>query len=160
MLLCEEILGKADEPQFQGKATDYVDIEWHEAFGKIHRKTTSGGADIGIHLGDEILTRGLRQDDVLCQEGENIIVVNIPPTDVLEIQISGERPEMAAKVCYEIGNRHAPLFHGRDAYTFLTPYNEPMLQMLNRLHGVNIAIRHRRLDFDRKISSGIGGHSH
>ena len=42
-----------------GKTVEYVDIEWHEAFKKIHRKTTDSGREVGIRLDDSVLTRGL-----------------------------------------------------------------------------------------------------
>ena len=67
---------------------------------------------------------------------------------------------MVAKVCYEIGNRHAPLFYGKDALSFLTPYNEPMLQMFGKLHGVKAEKAVEKLDFDRRISSGAHSHHH
>lgn len=160
MMLCEQILGNAEQNGFYGKKIDYVDIEWHEAFKKIHRKTTEEGAEIGIRLDDKILTRGIRQGDVLWEDGENIIAVNIPDCDVIEIWISRDHPQMTAKVCYEIGNRHASLFRGRDDNSFITPYSEPMLRMLNQLHGISVTVKRAKLDFDRRISAAVNAHSH
>ena len=37
-MLCEKILGKLKDFDLTGKTVEYVDIEWHEAFKKIHRK--------------------------------------------------------------------------------------------------------------------------
>ena len=109
MMLCQQILGNIENSRIRDKKIDYADIEWHEAFKKIHRKTTRDGAEIGIRLDDGILTKGIRQGDILWEEGENVIAVNIPDCDVIEIWISRNHPEMTAKVCYEIGNRHASL---------------------------------------------------
>ena len=39
-MLCEQILGKLPDFDLSGKTVEYVDIEWHEAFKKIHKKTT------------------------------------------------------------------------------------------------------------------------
>ena len=39
-MLCEKILGKLKDFDLTGKTVEYVDIEWHEAFKKIHRKIT------------------------------------------------------------------------------------------------------------------------
>lgn len=39
-MLCEKILGKLKDFDLTGKTVEYVNIEWHEAFKKIHRKTT------------------------------------------------------------------------------------------------------------------------
>ena len=71
-----------------------------------------------------------------------------------------EDPEMIAKVCYEIGNRHATLFWGENAHTFITPYNEPTLTMLNKLHGVTTTVETISLDFSKAISSSINAHTH
>ena len=39
-MLCEQVLGKLHDFDITGKTIEYVDIEWHEAFKKIHKKTT------------------------------------------------------------------------------------------------------------------------
>ncbi len=67
--------------------------------------------------------------------------------------------KQAAKVCYEIGNRHAPLFWGEND-TFITIYNEPMLLMLQKLHGVTAEKELKKLDFDQRISASIHNHHH
>ena len=55
---------------------------------------------------------------------------------------------MVAKVCYEIGNRHAPLFWGdqeREPLSLL--YNEPMKVMLDKLHGVSTEVKDSETGF-------------
>lgn len=37
-MLCEQVLGKLHDFDTTGKTVEYVDIEWHEAFKKIHKK--------------------------------------------------------------------------------------------------------------------------
>ena len=39
-MLCEQVIGKLEELDVSGRRIEYVDIEWHEAFKKIHRKNT------------------------------------------------------------------------------------------------------------------------
>ena len=109
-MLCEQIYGKLSEADTAGKTVEYVDMEWHEAFKKIHRKTTDKGREIGIRMDDSVLSRGLLQDDVIYVDDELVIAVNTPPCEVIEISFEKGYAFMAAKVCYEIGNRHAPLF--------------------------------------------------
>ena len=41
-MLCEKVLGKLEEMDAAGRRVEYVDIEWHEAFKKIHRKKEHG----------------------------------------------------------------------------------------------------------------------
>ena len=79
---------------------------------------------------------------------------------VIRVKVDENHPHMAAKVCYEIGNRHAPLFYGEEENTFITPYNEPMYLMLEKLHGVTATKEIQRLDIDRRISAAVHNHHH
>lgn len=160
MILCEAVLGSVNEEKFKAMAADYVEIEWHEAFKRIHQKTTRQGRKIGIRLGSEILTKGLRDGDILWQEGRELIAVRIPPCEVIVIDVDKGHREMAYKVCYEIGNKHAALMNGGKEMQFITPYNEPTLQLLEKLHGVQARKEVRKLDFDRAVSSTVSGHTH
>lgn len=158
-MLCEQVLGKLHDFDTAGKTVEYVDIEWHEAFKKIHKKTTDKGTEVGIRMDDSILTRGLYQDDVIYADDEKIVAVNTPPTEIIRVALTPGHDKMAAKVCYEIGNRHAPLFWGEDD-TFITIYNEPMLVMLQKIHGVTAEKEIFKLDFDKRISASIHNHHH
>ena len=78
-MLCEKIIGTLSDEKFSGLRVDYVDIEWHEAFSRLHRKTSAEGEDIGIRMGEDVLSRGLNQDDVLYADEDKVIAVNITP---------------------------------------------------------------------------------
>ena len=51
------------------------------------------------------------------------------------------------------------LFWGEND-TFITIYNEPMLLMLQKLHGVTAEKELKKLDFDQRISASIHNHHH
>ena len=153
MILCETVLGCLKDEYLETQEIDYVDIEWHE-------KISQNGRKIGIRLGTEILTKGLREGDILWQEGQKVLVVRIPPCEVIAITIDKHHPETAYKVCYEIGNKHAALIRGEEEIQFITPYNEPTLQLLQKLHGVHAEKRVMKLDFDKAISSTVSSHTH
>lgn len=159
-MICEKILGKRSEPAFAGKEVDYVNIEWHEAFKKLHKKVTHGGREVGIRMDNKILTRGLKQDDVLYMDENLLIAVNIPPDEAIVISVSEDHSGMIAKVCYEIGNKHAALFRGSHEMELITPYNEPVLQLLRKLHGVDARRDMVKFDFDKAISSSVNAHTH
>lgn len=158
-MLCEQVLGKLEDIDVSGKTVEYVDIEWHEAFKRIHKKITDQGREVGIRMDDSILSRGLFQGDIIYQDETVIVAVNTPPCEIIEITLAPGHEKMAAKVCYEIGNRHAPLFWGEND-TFITIYNEPMLVMLSKIHGVTAEKKIAKLDFDRRISASIHNHHH
>lgn len=162
-MVCEKILGNLSDPAFEGvdhEQVDYVDIEWHEAFKKLHKKKTGSGREIGIRLGNEILTRGMRPGDVIYQDDEGVIAVRIPDCDCIIIEVDPYHLHQASKVCYEIGNKHAALFYGRHEREFITPYNAPTFEMLQKMHGVTVSRGNISLDFDRSIASAIHNHTH
>ena len=139
-MLVEKVIGNINDEQFKNSNIDYVDIEWHEAFKKLHRKTSQSGIEVGIKLDNDILTRGLRQGDVLA---------------INEV----DDTHLVPKVCYEIGNRHATLFEGSSHNEFITIYSEPMKEMLEKI-GANATVEEIQFDFNKSISSSINAHHH
>lgn len=86
-MLCEQVLGKLNEFDTTGKEIETVDIEWHEAFKRIHKKNTDKGTEVGIRMDDSILSRGLYQDDVIYADDEKLVVVNTPPCEVIRVTL-------------------------------------------------------------------------
>lgn len=156
-MLVEKVIGNINDEQFKNSNIDYVDIEWHEAFKKLHRKTSQSGIEVGIKLDNDILTRGLRQGDVLAINEDNVIAVNIPKDKALVVKV--DDTHLVPKVCYEIGNRHATLFEGNSHNEFITIYNEPMKEMLEKI-GANVTVEEIQFDFNKSISSSINAHHH
>ena len=156
-MLVEKVIGNINDEQFKNRNVDYVDIEWHEAFKKLHKKTSQSGIEVGIKLDNDILTRGLRQGDVLAINEDNVIAVNIPKDKALVVKV--DDTHLVPKVCYEIGNRHATLFEGDNHNEFITIYSEPMKDMLEKL-GANVTIEDVQFDFNKSISSSINAHHH
>ncbi len=159
-MLCEKILGKLSDEAFTGLAVDYVDIEWHEAFSRLHRKTSREGEDVGIRMGNEVLSHGLNQDDVLFADSSKVIAVNIPPCEAICAKVREDHPRQIAKLCYEVGNTHTTMFRGEDDFTFYTPYHEPLLDKLNAIHGVTAVKVLKQFDFSQSLSSSINNHHH
>lgn len=156
-MLVEKVIGNINDEQFKNSNIDYVDIEWHEAFKKLHRKTSQSGIDIGIKLDNDILTRGLRQGDILAINKDNVIAVNIPKDKALVVKV--DNTHLVPKVCYEIGNRHATLFEGSSHNEFITIYSEPMKEMLEKI-GASVTVEEVQFDFNKSISSSINSHHH
>lgn len=159
-MLCEKILGTLSDEAFAGLRIDYVDIEWHEAFSRLHRKTSADGEDVGIRMDNEILSRGLNQDDVIYADEEKVIAVNIPACDAIHAVVRHDHLSQIAKLCYEVGNTHTTMFRGEDDFTFYTPYHEPLLEKLNAIHGVTAEKVTRKFDFSKALSSSVNNHHH
>ena len=159
-MLCENVLGTLKSPEFAGLRVDYVDIEWHEAFSRLHRKTSSEGEDVGIRMGNEILSKGLNQDDVIYADSEKVIAVNIPPCEAIKAVVRKDHPRQIAKLCYEVGNTHTTMFRGEDDFTFYTPYHQPLLEKINAIHGVSAEKVVMKFDFSKALSSTVNNHHH
>jgi urease accessory protein len=159
-MLCEKILGKVSDEQFAGLRVDYVDIEWHEAFSRLHRKTSSEGEDVGIRMENDVLKKGLNQDDVLYADSEKVIAVNIPPCEAIKATVRQDHPRQIAKLCYEVGNTHTTMFRGEDDFTFYTPYHEALMDKISQIHGVSAEKIITKFDFDKSLSSTINNHHH
>ena len=134
---------------------------------KVHvRRVERGdGADVApiaiIAIGDHLLLLGkYLQDDVLAVEGDSVIAVNLEETEVIKIMVDNGDPAVIAKVCYEIGNRHAPLFRGEDEKTFLTPFNGPMLTMIEKIPGLTTDVVEAKFNFETRISASVSSHTH
>ncbi|SHG30289.1 urease accessory protein UreE [Chryseobacterium vrystaatense] len=106
------------------KNIDYLDMEWFETTKRIQRKKTRQGTDVAI----KFLREGqrLREGDILFEDSEKIIAVNVLETDAI-VMSPASLLEMGT-VCYEIGNKHIPLFIQNDQV--LLPFEMPMFRWL------------------------------
>ncbi len=154
----EKILGKLNEKENINKTIDYATIEWYNSAKKIQRITTTEGCEIGITLDEHTAAHGLFQDDILAETDECIIAVDILPCEVLVI--SGDNAALLPKICYEIGNRHAPFFYADNHKDFITPYDKPIQVMLEKI-GATVSVQTLKINLAHNISSSHGGgHSH
>ena len=156
-MIVEKVLGKLGEESFAGRKTDILDIEWFNANKRIDRKMTRGGKDIGLRLDHHTSHKGLSQDDILCDDGEIVVAVNIIPCNCILVKVNSNRE--LARLCYEVGNRHAPFFYGENELEFLTPYDEPMMLMMKEL-GLHPEKKEERLLNEKKVSLRVSGHAH
>lgn len=107
------------------RLVDYILLEWYEARKRILKKTTLSGKEISIKFLNE--NPELTEGDVLFADDINIIAVSILPCDCIVVQPKNMF-EMAS-VCYEIGNKHLPLFYEGDQ--LLVPYEMPLYNLLS-----------------------------
>lgn len=122
MIINQTIGNLSENPSV--KNIDYLDLEWFETTKRIQRKKTRLGTDIAI----KFLREGqrLREGDILFEDEENIIAVNVLETEA--IVMSPDSLLEMGTVCYEIGNKHIPLFIQEDKV--LLPFEMPMFRWL------------------------------
>lgn len=149
--------GSIEDKCFEGLPIDYVDVPWYDSGKRIQKLVTNNGVNIGIRLDSDNLTRGLLQGDVLEVIDGKAIVVNI--TEEKCIAVKAHNLKTVAKVCYEIGNRHSPLFYSEDYNELILPYDKPMLEMLRKL-AVETDVKTMKIHRDKSISSVNTNHHH
>ncbi len=114
----------------------------------------------GIRMGNEVLKRGLNQDDVLYADDEKVIAVNIPECEAIRAVVAEDYPEQIARLCYEVGNTHTSMFRGEDGFTFYMPCHEALLKKLLQIYGVTAEKVQVRFDFSKALSSSVNNHHH
>lgn len=107
--------------------TRWVDtllLDWHETSKRILHKRTTGGRELSIRFLNE--RPQWTVGDIVFADEDSVIVVDIEPCDA--IIVVPDSPYRLASLCYEIGNKHLPLF--MDGAVILIPYDEPLFRLL------------------------------
>lgn len=136
---------------FTNKNIDWLDLEWHETNKRILHKKTREGIEVTMKFLKE--NQNLTQGDILYENAETIIVIDIQPCETIVIKPKNMF-EMAA-ICYEIGNKHLPLFYQDDE--LLIAYEAPLFNLLTSL-GYETKKETRKLVNPLKTS--VASHAH
>ena len=123
-MICKEVIGNVETYPIGDKTIDKLNLEWHETTKRIMRKKSEAGQDVVI----QFLKEGIRlkEGDILYEDDDKVVAVNILPCDV--IQVTPRSIYEMGAVCYEIGNKHLPLFIQDDHV--LIPYERPLEHLL------------------------------
>ena len=148
----KEKIGSIKNIDVNGRAIDHLELEWYETNKRIlHKKTIAGKEAVLKFLnGSQNLTEG----DVVYEDEHSLIVVSIKPCDVIVIKPTSMY--QMAYSCYEIGNKHLPLFYDKDE--LLVPYEAPLFKML-QASGFNLIKEERKLLNQLKTSVMPHGHA-
>lgn len=124
-MIIKEKIGNLNAFDVADKSIDFVIIEWFEVNKRIQHKRTKSGREIILKFMND--SPSLTEGDVLHVDGKSLIAVEIQPCDSIIIQPSSMY--QMATVCYEIGNKHLPLFFEKDE--ILVPYEAPLFKLLS-----------------------------
>lgn len=123
-MIIKEKFGNITAFDLKGKSIDRLCLEWYETGKRILHKRTEQGIEVVIKSLKE--NPNLQNGDVL-HVGENlVIVVHIMPCTAIVLR-PNDMYEMAW-VCYEIGNKHLPLYFQNNE--LLIPFDRPLCNML------------------------------
>jgi urease accessory protein len=123
-MIIKEKIGNISNFQVGEKEIDYLHLDWFETGKRIlHKKTTSGQEVVMKFLSEN---QQLGQGDILYADETRIIVVAIRPCESLII--SPRSKFELASICYEIGNKHLPLFYQDEK--LLVAFDAPLFRLL------------------------------
>lgn len=158
--VCGSLLDPAFMEKRQSKHIDYLPLDYNDAQKHILRALTKEGHDIAIRLSPEAQKIGLHDGDVLQEDGNTLVVLQILP--VLALLAKPRSLMEAARFCYEIGNRHAPLYVlPGDVPSFAAVY-DASLELLFQKLGIPFEKKELKLDdaYRLKLLSGTHHHAH
>ncbi|MEZ5007002.1 MAG: urease accessory protein UreE [Chitinophagales bacterium] len=124
--------------QSASKPVDYVDFEWYETNKRINFKISQNGLKIKLKFLNE--NPNFEQDDILIETETHYVAVNIMQCDCLVI--TPKNAFEMASICYEIGNRHIPLFF--EDNKLLVAYEKPLFNYF-KAAGFNIKEEYTKL---------------
>ncbi|MDQ6901451.1 MAG: urease accessory protein UreE [Bacteroidota bacterium] len=138
-MLIQEKSGNINSLSNNDRFVDALEIEWYETNKRIlHKKTKSGIEIILKFLGEN---PDLKDGDILWEDKHTIIAVEIISGECLVIE--PQSMLSASSVCYEIGNKHLPLFY--EGNQLLIPYEVPLHNYL-LASGYEVKIEMRKLN--------------
>jgi urease accessory protein len=123
-MLIQQKIGHIHSFAVNNKKIDWLPLQWYEAKKRIWRKQTTGGKEVAVKFLHENLE--LTEGDILFEDKDMVIVVSILPCDC--IVVTPQNMFQMASVCYEIGNKHLPLFY--EAEQLLVPFENPLYRLL------------------------------
>ncbi len=137
-MLVTEKIGKLETFPLQERTIDWLLLEWFETNKRILHKRTGLGTGISLKFIGE--NPHFYPGDVLFADSNTVIAVEVNETAVIVIK-PHTMQDMAA-ICYEIGNKHLPLFYQEDEvlvafeqslFTFLQATGYPVQKAFRKL---------------------------
>ncbi len=125
-MLVREVVGEERHLDLNGVEVDTLHLEWYELNKRIQRKVTTAGRDVALKFISEGVM--LRDGDVLYHSSEEGVAIVVRVLETPAILLSPKSMLEMATLCYEIGNKHMPLFIDGDE--ILLPYEAPMFKWL------------------------------
>ncbi len=123
-MLIQQKIGNIQSFKLNGRSVDILPLAWFETNKRMLHKSTAAGISITLKFLKE--DPAFSQGDIVFEDNYLLIVIEILPAD--SITIRPESMYRMASLCYEIGNKHLPLFIDGD--DMLVPYDEPLFRWL------------------------------
>lgn len=125
MILVEKVLGNLSNTSIGTLPVDFLDLDWFDTGKTTLRKRTRAGQEVGIRKD----TTPLEEGDILYLDQTRAIVVNILPCECIVFKPNTFKD--MGTVCFEIGNKHIPIFINNEAEV-LVEFEYPLYRQLER----------------------------
>lgn len=128
MLVSSAVIGNiqhADHVQ-SSRELDFLELEWFDTTKRVIREFTRGRREVGFR---NLTGRALLHGDILYADEEVCVVLQILPCACIVFKPESTR-DMAI-VCFEIGNKHVPIFINAQN-EIITAYENPLFQQLSK----------------------------
>jgi urease accessory protein len=147
----QQKIGNINSTSTGNRNIDWLAFEWYETNKRILRKKTKSGTDVSLKFLNE--NPALTEGDILYEDAQTIIAVTVLSCDCIVIKPKNMF-EMAS-VCYEIGNKHLPLFYENDE--LLVPFELPLFRLLSA-QGYKVRQEERKLL--QPLKTTVSPHEH
>jgi urease accessory protein len=137
-MLIQNKIGNIDAIELGNRPIDWLQLEWFEAGKRILRRKTQSGREVALKFLAE--HSRLTQGDIIYEDSQSVIAIEILPCECIVVK-PANMFEMAS-ACYEIGNKHLPLYF--DANCLLIPLEMPLYKLLTA-QGYTVSVENRRL---------------
>jgi urease accessory protein len=144
-------IGHLGDFAVNARSVEWIAMEWHETSKRILNKHTSTGREVVLKFLNG--HSGHKQDDVVFEDEFSVILIEVNPCKAIAVKPANFY--QTAALCYEIGNKHLPLFYENDM--LLIPYDAPLFRWLNA-SGYYAEIRNVKLLHSLKTSVMAHGH--
>jgi urease accessory protein len=153
-MIIQQKLGNINTLDTGNKNIEWLQLQWFETSKRILHKKTNAGTEISLKFLKE--NAALTEGDILFEDDTTIIAIAVISCDCVVVK-PANMFEMAS-ACYEIGNRHLPLFFENDE--LLVPFEKPLYNLL-QAHGFETRKEERKLlqPLKTTISPHRGGES-
>lgn len=143
-MLVQEKLGRIDAAN-KVLLPDYVELHWYETNKRILHKKSNSGIDVSFRFLNE--NPQWTTGDIIFQDDDRCLVIDILPAKSIVLKPANQF--QMASLCYEIGNKHLPLFYENDV--LLIPFDPPLYNML-KAAGYEVMVEERKLHHPLKTS--------
>ena len=144
-MLIKQKIGSLKNIEPGGRHIECIHLQWYEMAKKILHKKTDKGREVVMKFFRE--GESLLQDDVIYADDDLLICIDVLPVKAI-VLTPASMWEMAY-LCYEIGNKHLPLFY--EGEQLAMPYEDPVYNMLVAA-GYQPLIENRKLLLQMKTS--------